>query len=71
MGESIPRQERIGWVKAIRDICEKHKIKPRNLPINKEHPGNLTPEQNSNIFTEIFYKVTNEVLPGKATLLPK
>ena len=50
----IPNNEIDEWVQKVKNICLELNISPKNLPINKEHPGNLTIMQNKNLFTAIF-----------------
>ena len=50
----MPNNEIDEWVQKIKNICIDLKISPKNLPINKEHPGNLTIAQNKNLLNAIF-----------------
>ena len=45
------------WTDKIISICDKMKIEPKQLPINPDLPGNLTPEQNSQIFEEVLLDI--------------
>jgi len=63
----ISKKEARGWVEKIRDICKKHKIKPSDLPINKEYPGNLSAKKNHAVFSEVFYQAAPN--PNKIKVL--
>ena len=68
---AIPQNEIAVWMKKIKQICVKFNIKPKDLPINQEHPGNLSLENRDNIFIEIFYSIFNDTKIGKIELINK
>jgi len=67
----MPEKEANDWVSKIKQICQKHNIKIKSLPINEEHKGSLSPEENSNLFTEVFYSVFSDSNAGKIELKTK
>ena len=42
------------WISTIAQICEETGIEPKRLPVNKQYPGDLTPEENHEILMSIF-----------------
>ena len=69
--KGMPSKEANSWMQKIKQICLKHGIRPKNLPINKNYPGSLSEEENSNIFTEIFYSIFSDTKMGKIELIAK
>lgn len=57
LSETMTESEIQKWTKNILSICEKLKIEPKQLPISPELPGNLTPEQNSQIYEEVLLDI--------------
>lgn len=69
--EGMPKRESESWVAKIKQACKKFGIAPKDLPISKEHPGALSPENTHNIFTEIFHSVFSDSGIAKIELKPK
>jgi len=42
------------WMDTICSICKRAGIAPRKLPVNKDFPGNLTPEENHEIYLSVI-----------------
>lgn len=49
--DSMPEKELDNFMGELNAMCEYLEIEPKNLPINEEHPGNLTDDQRKQIFT--------------------
>jgi hypothetical protein len=64
----MPKEDIVDWMKKVKHTCKKFGIAPKRLPINSEHPGNLTGVERSNIFSEIFYSIFNDVNNTKISL---
>ncbi len=71
LADGMSKQRINHWLNQVKQICKKFDIRPKDLPLNKEHPGNLTDDQNANIVKEICYNLFNDIIPGKVTLIKK
>lgn len=49
--DSMPKKELNSFMEQLDGMCKYLEIEPKNLPINEEHPGNLTDDQRKQIFT--------------------
>lgn len=49
--DSMPEKELNSFMEQLDGMCKYLEIEPKNLPINEEHPGNLTDDQRKQIFT--------------------
>ncbi len=57
LAETMTKSEVQKWTERVFSICDKLKIEPKQLPISPDLPGNLTPEQNSQIFEEVLLDI--------------
>lgn len=53
--DAMSEKELNSYMKNLEDACKQLEIEPKNLPINEEHPGNLTKDQRTQIFTLLKY----------------
>ena len=53
--DAMSKKELDAYMKNLDDACKQLEIEPKNLPINEEHPGNLTKDQRLQIFTCLLY----------------
>lgn len=51
---SMPEKTIASYIENMKNICKKLKIQFKDLPINKEHPGNLSREQSKAVCEEVF-----------------
>lgn len=42
------------WMDTICTICKRAGIAPRKLPVNKDFPGSLTPDENHEIYLSVM-----------------
>lgn len=54
LSTTMPEKSIDFYVSRVKDICKKLKIQFKNLPINAEHSGKLTPKQNDEFCQEVF-----------------
>lgn len=54
--KGFSRKETANWIRIVKSICNMLKIKPTDLPINKNHTGNLSLDKKNEFFGEILYK---------------
>lgn len=50
---SMDEMELKTYMTVVELTCKDLKIEPKNLPINEEHPGNLTKEQSEKLFQRV------------------
>ena len=53
--DAMSEKELNSYMKNLDEACKQLEIEPKNLPINEEHPGNLTKDQRLQIFTLLKY----------------
>jgi hypothetical protein len=68
LAKDMPDKEAGNWVIKIKQICEKNNINIKNLPINEDYKGSLSEQENSNLFTEVFYSIFSDSNVGKIEL---
>ena len=51
---SMPENKINLYIEKVNKVCEKLKIQFNQLPINKEHPGNLSPDKNHEFCQEVL-----------------
>ncbi|MEI8377420.1 MAG: hypothetical protein WCF95_02675 [bacterium] len=71
LGKDMPDKEANNWIIKIKQICKKNNINIKNLPINEDYKGSLSEQENSNLFTEVFYSVFSDSNIGKIELKAK
>lgn len=54
LAPSMPENSVNKYVETMKNICKKLNIQFKDLPINKEHPGNLNSEQSKTVCEEVF-----------------
>lgn len=54
LAPSMPEKTVNKYVETMKNICKKLNIQFKDLPINKEHPGNLNSEQSKAVCEEVF-----------------
>ena len=59
--DSMPEKELDNFMGELNGMCEYLEIEPKNLPINEEHPGNLTDDQRKQIFTLLKFDALSPV----------
>lgn len=59
--DSMPEKELDNFMGEFNGMCEYLEIEPKNLPINEEHPGNLTDDQRKQIFTLLKFDALSPV----------
>lgn len=59
--DAMSKKELDAYMKNLDDACKQLEIEPKNLPINEEHPGNLTKDQRLQIFTLLKYDSLSEL----------
>lgn len=59
--DSMPEKELDNFMDELNGMCEYLEIEPKNLPINEEHPGNLTDDQRKQIFTLLKFDALSPV----------
>ena len=59
--DAMTEKELDNYMKTLDDACKQLEIEPKNLPINEEHPGNLTKDQRLQIFTLLKYDSLSEL----------
>ena len=59
--DSMPEKELDNFMGELNAMCEYLEIEPKNLPINEEHPGNLTDDQRKQIFTLLKFDALSPV----------
>lgn len=59
---AMTEKELDAYMKNLDDACKQLEIEPKNLPINEEHPGNLTKDQRLQIFTLLKYDSLSELV---------
>lgn len=59
--DAMTEKELESYMKTLDDACKQLEIEPKNLPINEEHPGNLTKDQRLQIFTLLKYDSLEEL----------
>lgn len=57
------------WIKQLQKICQRLKIEPKRLPINNNHPGNLTDVERLDILSEIFDLIIHSKRGKQITLI--
>ncbi len=55
--KSMPKKNVEEYLKMIQKVCKKFNIQEKNLPINSEHPGNLSDEENFNLYESVIDSV--------------
>lgn len=58
---AMPEKELNAYMKTLDAACKQLEIEPKNLPINEEHPGNLTKDQRLQIFTLLKFDSLSEL----------
>lgn len=59
--DAMTEKELDNYMKTLDDACKQLEIEPKNLPINEEHPGNLTKDQRLQIFTLLKFDSLSEL----------
>lgn len=59
--DAMSEKELDTYMKNLDEACKQLEIEPKNLPINEEHPGNLTKVQRLQIFTLLKYDSLSEL----------
>ncbi len=59
--DAMTEKELDMYMKNLDEVCKQLEIEPKNLPINEEHPGNLTKDQRLQIFTLLKYDSLSEL----------
>ncbi len=59
--DAMSEKELDTYMKTLDDACKQLEIEPKNLPINEEHPGNLTKDQRLQIFTLLKFDSLSEL----------
>lgn len=59
--DAMSEKELNSYMKNLEDACKQLEIEPKNLPINEEHPGNLTKDQRLQIFTLLKWDSLSEL----------
>ncbi len=59
--DSMTEKELDTYMKNLDEACKQLEIEPKNLPINEEHPGNLTKDQRLQIFTLLKFDSLSEL----------
>ena len=59
--ELLLKKELDNFMGELNAMCEYLEIEPKNLPINEEHPGNLTDDQRKQIFTLLKFDALSPV----------
>lgn len=55
--DAMSEKELDTYMTKLQESCKKLKIEPKDLPINEEHPGNLTEEQKAQLFSQTMTDV--------------
>lgn len=53
--DAMSEKELDNYMEFLAKSCEQLEIEPKNLPINEEHPGNLTEDQRKQLFFLMKY----------------
>ena len=53
--DAMSEKELNSYIKMLEEACKKLEIEHKDLPINEEHSGNLTPVQRAQLFAEMKY----------------
>ena len=59
--DSMPEKELDNFMGELNGMCEYLEIEAKILPINEEHPGNLTDDQRKQIFTLLKFDALSPV----------
>ena len=59
--DAMTEKELDMYMKNLDEVCKQLEIEPKNLPINEEHPGNLTKDQRLQIFTLLKFDSLSEL----------